>query len=42
MIQWLASTIDGNEERGKMVMDPMKAASHGEESRNVAAQKIFA
>ncbi|GAX74152.1 hypothetical protein CEUSTIGMA_g1601.t1 [Chlamydomonas eustigma] len=29
MIQWLASTIEGNEERGKMVMDPMKAASHG-------------
>ena len=29
MIGWLAATIDGNEERGKMVSDLQKAASHG-------------
>lgn len=30
MINWLAATIDGNEERGKMISDMQKAASHGE------------
>ena len=29
MIGWLAATIDGNEERGKMISDLQKAASHG-------------
>ena len=30
MIGWLAASIDGNEERGKMISDLQKAASHGQ------------